>query len=79
MCRSNFYRAGTKFLVDKVIGDNRDFSVCKREYNGFANKVGESFIRRVYRDGSITEHRFGAGCRNHDRAVSIRVRIFEIP
>ena len=63
MRRGDLYHAGSEFHINIIVGDNRDFPADQRQSQCLAHQMPVSFILRIYRDGSISEHSFRAGGR----------------
>ena len=55
VCRCDLNAACSEFLVNILIGNNRDLSVCKRKLQHLSYKVFISFILRVYSNCCIAE------------------------
>ena len=61
MSRSDFYATCSEFLINIFIGNNRNFSVCKRKKKHFTDKILISFIFRINCNSSITKECFRSG------------------
>ena len=55
VCRCDLNTACSEFLINILIGNNRDLSVCKRKLQHLSYKVFISFILRVYSNCCIAE------------------------
>ena len=79
VCRCDFDNAGTKFHVNILVADNRDFSVEQRQYDIFANQVLIALILRVDRYCGIAQHGFRTGGCQNNIAAAVSQRITQVP
>ena len=72
---SDLYNARTKFNINIIVGNNRNFSADQRKYQGLADNILISVIVRVNSDSGISQQSFGTGsCKlNITRAVLERI------
>ena len=67
----NFDGASAECLVNKIVGDNWDFSVGEREFDGFADELLVTGVVGVDSDGGVAEHGFGASGAEDKLAVTV--------
>ena len=80
MCRCNLNAACSEFLVNILIGNNRDLSVCKRKFQHLAYKVLISLILRVYSNCCIAEKCLRTcGCDLNETSFLTYDRIIDVP
>ena len=80
MCRCDLYAAGSEFLVNIGIRNDRDLTVYDRKQQLLSDDVFVTLIIRVYRNRRITEHRLRSGRRDlHKSAFLADDRIVDMP
>ena len=79
MSRGNFYRTGTKFHIDILVGNDRDLPINQRQQYGLSDQLLIAFVFRINSYGSITEHRFRAGGRNDQVLIGPLDRVTQVP
>ena len=80
VCRCNLNAACSEFLVNILIGNNRDLSVCKRKFQHLAYKVFISLILRVYSNCCIAEKCLRTcGCDLNETSFLTYDRIIDVP
>src|SRR5689334_18564877 len=79
MRRRNLNGTGAKLAVNKLVGNNRDFTVCQWELNGFTNKVFVAIVFGVDGHSGITQHRLWTGGCNNNAPLPVDEWIFEVP
>ncbi len=77
--RSDLYRAATEFLVNVIIGDDRDFTTDQRQHNALADQISIAFVFGMHGHGGIAEHSFGSGGGHHQQAVATFDRVAKVP
>ena len=77
--RRDFEATGPELPVHIIIGNDRYLSSRQRQLNLFANQVAVPVIVRVNRDGGVTQHGLGPGCRHHEVAASRSQRVAQVP
>jgi hypothetical protein len=50
--------AGAEFLVDVVVGDDRDLAVGQRQLHHLADQVRVALVFRVHHHGGVAQHGF---------------------
>ena len=68
---SDFDTTTTKFRIDIVITDDRNFTAHQWQSDGFADQLFIAFIFRMYRNSRITEHGFRTGSGHHQMTATI--------
>ena len=75
----DLHAARTEADLHIVVGDDRDLSADDRQDQRLADKVGVALVVRVDGDGSIAEHRLGAGGGDLDILVAALDRVLDVP
>ena len=75
----DFHDAGSEIHFDIIVGDDRDFTVHKRQDKRFAHNVFVAFIVRVDGDRRIAQKGFGTRGRKFQIAASVFERIAQVP
>lgn len=65
--------AGAELGVDMGVGDDGDGAVGQRQLDPLADEVLVALVVGVNGDGGVTEHRLGAGGRDHEGLVALPV------
>ncbi len=60
MRRRDLHAAGAEFLVDVLVGNDRNLSAGERQFHHFADEMLVALIVRMHRDGGVAEHGFRA-------------------
>ena len=78
--RGNLYNARSEVFFNIFVCNNGYFSVNKRNFDRFADKVFVSLVVGVNRNGGISEHRFGT-CRRKFKITAVFAynRVFDVP
>ena len=78
--RCDLYASGSEFLVNVLICNNRNFSVCKRKLQHFAYNILVALIIRIYCNCSISEKCLRTcGSNFHKFALFSYNRIIDMP
>ena len=80
MSRCDLYASCSKFFINILISDNRDFSVCQRKFKHLANKIFVTLIFRIYGNSSITQQSFRTcSCDFYETAFFSYDRVIDMP
>ncbi|MCY1511052.1 hypothetical protein D9M68_454460 [compost metagenome] len=71
--------AGAEFLVDVVVGNDRNQPVHQRQLHALADQVLVAFVFGVDHHGRVAEHGFGAGGGHRERAAAVFQRVGDVP
>ena len=71
-------RPGWPFGATAWQGDLQ-IAIENRQNRGFTDQIRVAFVVRIYRHGGVTQHRFRACCGNHNEAITVFNRIFDVP
>jgi hypothetical protein len=66
--RRDLHAAGAEFLVDVLVGDDRDGAVAQRQFQHPADQVGVALVARIDGDGDVAQQRLGT--RGGDRQAA---------
>ena len=82
--RRNLDYTRTKFFIDIIVRNNRDFAVTQRQFDSLAEQMRIALIFRMHHHGDVAQHGFRAGGGNgqmfqaFDR-IGFRQRIVDVP
>ena len=80
MSRRDLNSTGTKLQVNIAVSNDRDLTVSQRQLQHFADQMPITRIFRIYRNGSIAQHRLRTGSGNSQIGISFtHNRITDIP
>ena len=80
VCRSDLYASGSEFLVNILVCNYRDLSVCERKLQHFAYDVFVALIIRVYCNCSISKKCLWTGsCDLYEFALFSNNRVIDVP
>ena len=75
----DLHAAGAEILVHVIVGDDRDFAIRQRQFDGLADQRGIALVFRVHRHRGVAQHGFRAGGGHHQMAATVGQRITQVP